>query len=84
VLFDEDNYRAYLELVRDELDGIEFMNLREFLDTVDFYDREHTTPAGSARLSDEVIRRMRTGILHQAEREAARRGQDFAKGGAVR
>ena len=67
VLFDERNYRAYLDLVRDELDGIEFMNLREFLDTADFYDREHTTPAGSARLSDEIIRRMRAGILHQAE-----------------
>jgi hypothetical protein len=63
VLFDENNYRAYLDLVRDELDGMEFMNLRDFLDTVDFYDREHTTPAGSARLSDEIIRRMRESLV---------------------
>lgn len=63
VLFDEHNYQAYLDLVRDELDGIEFVNLREFLDTIHFYDREHTTPAGSARLSAEIIRRMRASIV---------------------
>jgi len=63
VLFYEHNYQAYLDLVSDELDGIEFINLREFSDTIDFYDREHTTPAGSVRLSDEIIRRMRGGIF---------------------
>ncbi len=63
VLFYKHNYRAYLDLVRDELDGIEFINLRDFSDTAEFYDLEHTTPAGSARLSDEIIRRMRASIL---------------------
>jgi len=63
VLFDEHNYHAYLDLVRDELGETEFIDLREFLDTIHFYDREHTTPAGSARLSDEIIRRMRASIV---------------------
>jgi hypothetical protein len=62
-LFDEHKYRAYLDLISDGLDGIDFINLRDFLDTVDFYDLEHTTPAGSVRLSDEVISRMRAGNL---------------------
>jgi len=63
VLFDEHNYHAYLDLVRDELGETEFIDLREFLDTIHFYDREHTTPAGSARLSDEIIRRMRASVV---------------------
>jgi hypothetical protein len=56
--YEEANYRAYLELVREELVGIEFVDLRYFLDTADFFDREHTTTAGSIRLTNEVIRQM--------------------------
>lgn len=63
VLFDADNYRAYLDLVRDELAGLDFVNLREFLDDDAFYDREHTTTAGSIRLTDEIIRRLRATVL---------------------
>ena len=61
--FDEADYRAYLQLVRSELNGLQVINLREFLETDEFYDREHTTPEGSARLTDEVIRHMRTTVL---------------------
>ena len=61
--FDEVNYGAYLQLVRSELKGIQFINMREFMETDEFYDREHTTPEGSTRLTDEIIRHMRTTVL---------------------
>jgi hypothetical protein len=81
VLFDEHNYQAYLDLVRDELGGIEFINLRDFLDTIHFYDREHTTPAGSARLSDEVIRRMRGSVVPRTEAAVTQGDCCVASGG---
>jgi len=61
IIFYERNYDAYLDIVSDELNGIDFINLREFSETDEFYDLEHTTPAGSARLSDEIIRLMKMG-----------------------
>ena len=81
VLFYEHNYQAYLDLVRDELNGIEFINLREFSSTDEFFDLEHTTPAGSARLSDEIIRRMRASVVPKAEGSIAQGNCCSADGG---
>jgi hypothetical protein len=63
ILFDEVDYRAYLDLVRGELADFCFENLREFIDTVEFHDKEHTTTAGSIRLTNEVIRLMQARIF---------------------
>ena len=81
VLFYEHNYQAYLDMVRDELDGMEFINLREFSDTVEFYDLEHTTPDGSARLSDEIIHRLQASVVPKAKGSIAQGNCCSADGG---
>lgn len=53
------DYQDYLDLVTDTARGTEFVNLREFLTSDEFYDAEHSTVEGSRRLSEEVIRVMR-------------------------
>ena len=61
--FNETNYREYLDLVARAFPGVELVNLRDFLKTPEFYDREHSTTAGSIRLTGEVIRRIQaTGL----------------------
>jgi len=57
------SYETYFQLLREELEGIAFVDLREYLDTPYFYDREHTTVAGSIKLSEEVIRVARQTIF---------------------
>ena len=71
--YDRISYQVYRELLRDELAraGIEFVDMWEFLDTPDFYDREHTTERGSARLTDEIIRIARQTILQQSSGKAS-------------
>ena len=54
--YDQASYRSYLNLVASELRGIEFVDLWQYLEARDFYDREHTTTQGSIRLTEEVIR----------------------------
>ena len=64
--YDQTSYAKYLEIVRTELDTIPFVDLRTFLDTPAFYDREHTTTEGSIRLTSEVIRLTRETVLHRS------------------
>ena len=70
---DRISYQVYRELLRDELAraGIEFVDMWEFLDTPEFYDREHTTEQGSTRLTDEIIRIARQTILQQSSGKAS-------------
>jgi len=53
--FNDANYRAYLDLVREAFGEDRLLDLRELLRNDEFYDREHTLPAGSRRLTDVVI-----------------------------
>jgi len=71
--YDRISYQVYRELLRDELAraGIEFVDMWEFLDTPEFYDREHTTEQGSTRLTDEIIRIARQTILQQSSGKAS-------------
>ena len=71
--YDRISYQVYRELLRDELAraGIEFVDMWEFLDTPEFYDREHTTERGSTRLTDEIIRIARQTILQQSSGKAS-------------
>jgi hypothetical protein len=62
VRYDQASYDAYVDMVRGELGGIPFVDLRTFLGTADFFDREHTTTEGSIRLTSEVIRLTRERI----------------------
>lgn len=61
--YDSQHYAEYLELVEEEFEELEFVNLHEFLDAGDFYDREHTMVSGSNRLSGEVVRLLKETIL---------------------
>ncbi len=60
--FDDANYEAYLHLVREAFGGDRLLDLRELLRTDEFYDREHTVPAGSRRLTDPVIGALKSGL----------------------
>ena len=57
--FDATNYGAYMSLVGQAFGEERLLDLREFLRPDEFYDREHTLPAGSRRLTDAVIAAMR-------------------------
>jgi len=54
-MFDERNYQAYVDLVRNAVGASRFLDLREFLRSEEFYDSEHAMPVGALRLSDAVI-----------------------------
>lgn len=53
--FKDSHYQAYLHLVREAFGEDRLLDLRELLRNEEFYDREHTLPAGSRRLTDVVI-----------------------------
>ncbi|MDR4496976.1 MAG: hypothetical protein MRK02_03480 [Candidatus Scalindua sp.] len=54
-LYRGDNYSNYLELVKNSLNGIPFLNLWEMLGDDEFFDEEHPTLTGARRVTGKVI-----------------------------
>jgi len=71
--FDEVKYRAYLDLVRSTIGPRPFIEMRDFLRTDEFHDREHSLPAGSLRLTDAIIDRLQPAILAASPQQRSRR-----------
>lgn len=71
--FDATNYQAYLSLVTQAFGEERLLDLRELLRPDEFYDREHTLPAGSRRLTDAVIAAMRSAPATPRNADATRR-----------
>ena len=65
VKFDAENYQAYMDLLTDTFGASAVLDLREFLRSEEFYDSEHSMPAGSLRLTDVVIEHMKTTMMQQ-------------------
>lgn len=53
--YDPEHYRAYLALIRDAVGDAPFLDIRTMLDDDEFYDAEHATGPGAARVTDSVI-----------------------------
>lgn len=60
--FDNANYESYVDLARKAFGDKRFLDLREFLRTDEFYDREHSIARGSLRLTDAVIDELRAAL----------------------
>ena len=71
--FDEGKYRAYLDLVQSAIEPRPFLEMRDFLRTDEFHDREHSLPAGSLRLTDAIIDRLQSAILATSPPQRSRR-----------
>lgn len=54
-MFDSENYEKYLYIVMDIVGEENFVDLREFLTSDEFFDLEHSVYPGSLRLTNEVI-----------------------------
>jgi hypothetical protein len=54
-LYDPANYAAYMELLRTEMDGVPFLDLREFLPEEEFFDAVHPQLPGARRITNRVI-----------------------------
>ena len=63
IMFDADNYKAYLDLVKTVVGASAVLDLREFLRSDEFYDSEHSMPVGSLRLSDAIIEYMNANMM---------------------
>ncbi len=70
--FDQANYESYLKLVKRSFGDKRFLDLKDFLRTDEFYDREHSLPAGSLRLTDAVIDEVRAKLLDLRATRATR------------
>ena len=60
--YDNENYQAYLQIVKEAFaDGV-FVNMQEYLQSDEFYDLEHTVYPGSQHLTAEVLRVVESNI----------------------
>ena len=59
-LYETKNYQAYLSLVRKNLGSMPFIDLRDMLRPEEFYDIVHATVPGAKRVTETVIRFIKT------------------------
>lgn len=71
--FDQANYDSYVRLIKKAFGDRRYLDLREFLTTDEFYDREHSVVSGSVRLTDALIEAIGPSLPDPRARSAGNR-----------